>query len=76
MATKKSFLDKRHQNNPDYQIELSATGVVQGTTGLVNWRIQANVERGDASAAEILAQVTKILKEKEEADELEEIPET
>lgn len=61
------FLDKRHQN-PDYQIELSATGVVQGATGLVNWRIKANVEQGDASPAEILAQITKILKEKEDRD--------
>lgn len=61
---KKSFMQRRHEKEPDYDIEVWITGVRHGATGLVEWNVQVEGEDDPDVAAGILERAAEVLRDK------------
>lgn len=56
------FVDRKHVTNPDFQLDVHATGVVKGTTGKVNWKIRVDQDVDVEKLAGFLEDIVKVLR--------------
>ena len=59
----KSFMERRHEKEPDYDIEAWITGVRDGATGFVHWSVQVEGEDDCDEAAGILERAAEVLRD-------------